>query len=211
MTASPLPGADEAREAHRAFLDRYYGVSRGFYDLTRRYYLLGREPALATLAQERWSHLIEVGPGTGRNLRKLHAKRPEEHYGGVEPCRPMLDVARRQCPWAAFEEGFAEDTDLSRVLDRRPDRILFSYSLSMVQEPLRALQNARRALAPGGQVVVVDFGKLETWPQPWRRWMQQFLATFHVNALPEHLERDAQQVRHGGGGYWVLYRFGPLG
>lgn len=199
------------RDEHRAFLNKYYGISRGIYDLTRRYFLLGREAAIAHLAEAPWSSLVEIGPGTGRNLRKLHALRPAARLGGIEASDAMLDHAQKRVPFARLVHGFAEDADIQAVLGARPDRILFAYCLSMVQEPLAALEHCRRQLAPNGEVVVVDFGDLSGWPGPLRRAMRRFLDAFHVNPLPDHdLEALALESRHGRGRYWSLYRFGPL-
>lgn len=182
---------------HRRFLDRYYGVTRHVYDATRRYYLLGRDRAIDVLCREPWERLIEVGPGTGRNLRHLHRRRPEAKLGGVEASAAMLMHARRRCGFATLVGGFAERADLASVLDGRPDRILFSYTLSMIQDPLRALENAERALAPGGAIVLVDFGDLGGLPPPLRRGFSRWLERFHVRTggllaqLPraDHYER----------------------
>lgn len=197
------------RDEHRAFLNKYYGLSRGIYDLTRRYFLLGREAALAHLEGQSWNTLVEIGPGTGRNLRKLHHQRPAAKLGGVEASDAMLAHARRKAPFASFIQGFAEDADIASVLGRRPDRILFAYCLSMVQEPLKALEHCRRQLAPGGEVVVVDFGDLSGWPEPLMLGMRAFLDAFHVQALPkEELEQRASRIQHGRGRYWSMYCFG---
>lgn len=202
---------DTQREEHRAFLNRYYGVSKGIYDLTRRYFLLGREAALAHLKKERWESLVEIGPGTGRNLKKLHELRPSARLGGVEASDEMLDHARSQVPYATLVHGFAEDADIEGVLGLKPDRILFAYCLTMVQEPLRALEHCRRQLPPDGEVVVVDFGDLSKWPGPLRSAMRTFLDTFHVYELPtEELERMAKNSVHGRGRYWSMYRFSRL-
>lgn len=199
------------REAHRAFLNRYYGVSRWIYDLTRRYYLIGREVALDDLiAQRGWMTLVEVGPGTGRNLRKLRAARPEARYGGVEASDEMLAHARNKCPWAVLTGGFAEDADLVGLLDAPPDRILFSYCLSMVQEPHKALAHARRSVAADGEVMVVDFGDLADLGR-FRPALRKWLDSFHVHSLPDDIEPLAFDVKHGWGRYWTLMRFSHLG
>ncbi len=198
------------REAHRAFLNRYYGISRWFYDLTRRYYLIGREVAIEQLiAQRGWMSLIEVGPGTGRNLRKLRQGRPEARYGGIEASDEMLAHARRKCPWATLAGGFAEDADMAGLLGERPDRIFFSYCLSMVQEPHRALEHARRSVAPGGEVLVVDFGDLSELGR-FQPALRKWLDSFHVHPLPEDIEASAFDVEHGWGRYWTMMRFSPL-
>jgi S-adenosylmethionine-diacylgycerolhomoserine-N-methlytransferase len=199
------------REAHRDFLNRYYGVSRSFYDLTRKYYLFGRDTALRQLAAEPWSRLVEIGPGTGRNLRKLRAMRPDAAYGGVEASDEMLDLARRRCPWARFQQGFAEETDYTGLLGARPDRVLFSYCLSMVQEREKAIEAARRSVSADGEVVIVDFADMGAMRGPAREGLRAWLRTFHVDPLPDELLRPhARSITYGPGRYYVIARLPAL-
>lgn len=203
--SAPEPAVDPG--AHRAFLNRYYGVSRHFYDLTRRYYLFGRDVVLRELAAEsRWSTLLEIGPGTGRNLRKLHRMRPNARLGGVEASDAMLEHARARCPWASLAQGFAESADLAGPLGP-PDRVLFSYCLSMVEAREPALDNAQRSVAPGGQVVIVDFGDFASMPGWFGPRMLQWLRTFHVHPVDVgSLEARGATVRWGPGRYWFAAR-----
>ena len=199
------------RAAHRSFLNRYYGLSRHFYDATRKYYLFGRDVVLDQLVAERWTTLVEIGPGTGRNLRLLHEKRPDARLGGVEASDAMLTHARERCAWASLVHGFAEDADLTAVLGVRPDRILFSYVLSMVGDPGKALDAARAALAPGGEVVVVDFGDMSALPGAVRRPFRGWLGTFHVEPpAVELLRARGATLSWGPGRYYVVARLrGP--
>jgi S-adenosylmethionine-diacylgycerolhomoserine-N-methlytransferase len=193
------------RQAHRDFLNRYYGLTRHIYDATRRYYLLGRDAALSQVLQTPWHRLIEIGPGTGRNLRKLEAARPHAHYGGVEASDAMLAHARKRLPFAHLVHGHAEDADYAQLLGARPDIVLFSYCLSMVQDPERALIRARQSLAPGGRVVIVDFGDLGALPRPLARGLRGWLATFHVHPLPTTVLAPHQpRLVHGPGRYYVI-------
>lgn len=206
MTAPPSAIPDNP-EQHRAFLNRYYGISRHFYDVTRKYYLFGRDEELRALSREDWSSLIEVGPGTGRNLRKLHRRRPTARFGGIEASDEMFHHARRRCPWAHFVQGFAESTDMTRVVGPGVDRALFSYCLSMVQDPARALANARAALSPGGEVVVVDFGDFQHLPRSIAPAMDRWLRTFHVDPVEVDLLRDlGATVIWGPGRYYFRAR-----
>ena len=108
----------EARRAHREFLNRYYGISRHFYDPTRKYYLFGRD----------------------------------------------------------------------RVLD-----------------PLAAIDNAQRALAPGGKLLFVDFADLETLPGPAARALRRWLRWFHVEPLETPwLEQTGARLRYGPMRYFVI-------
>ena len=138
-------------ERHREFLNRYYGLARWVYDVTRHYYLAGRDRAIGELMEERWGSLVEIGVGTGRNLRKIHKQRPDAFLGGIDASDEMVKHARRTCPWATIAQGFAEHADYTTLLGRKPERVLFSYSLSMVQDAEAALANARKSLAPGDE------------------------------------------------------------
>jgi S-adenosylmethionine-diacylgycerolhomoserine-N-methlytransferase len=194
-----------AREEHRRFLNRYYGLYHHVYDLLRKYYLFGRDGVLEELLAEPWERLVEVGPGTGRNLRKLHAGRPTARLGGVDASDVMLAHARARCPWATLTHGFAEDADMAGLLGARPDRVLFSYCLSMVGDKDAALRNARAAVAPGGEVVVVDFADLSDLPEPLRGALRGFLGAYHVATLDEGLlARHGARLRWGPGRYYVV-------
>jgi S-adenosylmethionine-diacylgycerolhomoserine-N-methlytransferase len=194
---------------HRAFLNRYYGVSRFFYDITRKYYLFGRDVALAELSRDRrWRSLVEIGPGTGRNLRRLHRARPDVRLGGIEASDAMLTHARARCPWAHLRHGFAEDASMRDVFGTPPDRILFSYCLSMVGDRTAALANARASLADGGEVVVVDFGDLAGIPAGLAGALRTWLKTFHVEPLGASIVADATSSTWGPGRYYVIARYG---
>jgi len=197
--------AEEQR--HRAFLNRYYGISRHFYDLTRKYYLFGRDQELAALGRENWSTLLEVGPGTGRNLTKLFASKPQARLGGIEASDEMLISARRACPFASFTQGFAETANYTEVLGVRPERILFSYCLSMVEDADRAIERARAALGPGGEVVLVDFADFADLPTPFAPLMTRWLGTFHVHPLPAPRLLDLGfELSFGPGRYYLRGR-----
>jgi S-adenosylmethionine-diacylgycerolhomoserine-N-methlytransferase len=118
----------------------------------------------------------------------------------------MRRHAQPRVPWARLVDAFAEDADYRSILGRAPDRILFSYSLSMIADPARALRRAVDALAPGGEVVVVDFGGFGAVPPMLRESFRGFLAAFHVRPVAfDGLGPHA--LREGGLGYYVSARF----
>lgn len=199
------------QDAHRSFLNRYYGLSRHFYDFTRKYYLLGRDTELSQLLTEDWGSLVEIGPGTGRNLRLLARKRPEADYGGLEASDEMLGHATRLCSVARFQQGFAEGACLESVLGRPPERILFSYCLSMVQDPECALENAKRSLAPGGEIVIVDFADFSGLPRLFAQGLSRWLEAFHVRPTSlSVLRAHGASVEMGRGGYFYRARISAV-
>lgn len=196
-----------SRQQHRDFLNRYYGATRWCYDITRRYYLFGRDLALRRLLKDPWDSLIEVGPGTGRNLQILHRHRPAARIGGIEAADAMRCHAARRCPWAPINHGFAEDAEYLDVLGEPPQRILFSYTLSMIQDPAAALARAAAALAPGGEVHVVDFADLAGLARPLRDGLRGWLRHFHVEPPdPAWLAAQGADLSFGPLRYYLLAR-----
>jgi len=193
---------------HRRFLNSYYGPARHIYDVTRKYYLFGRDRALRQLLASDWSTLVEIGPGTGRNLRAIHRRRPAARLGGVEASDEMLAHARARCPWASLTHGFAESASLDAVHGAPPDRVLFSYCLSMVKEPAAALARARRMVKPGGSVLVVDFADMAAMPASMRAALRAWLAAYRVTPLTDDVvARGSTALRHGPLRYYAIAEF----
>lgn len=67
---------DAQSEAHAGLMDGMYRYQRHIYDLTRKYYLLGRDKAIRSLGVPKGGTLLEVGCGTGRNLAIAHRHFP---------------------------------------------------------------------------------------------------------------------------------------
>ena len=95
------------------------------------------------------------------------------------------------------------------LLGAHPDRIFFSYCLSMVRDRAAALANARRSVADGGRVVVVDFADLGGLPSAIARGLRAYLRTFHVEPLDEATLAGATSMRFGPARYYVVAIFGP--
>lgn len=199
-----------ARYEQQEFLDRYYGVAHRIYDVTRKHYLLGRDRAIDELLERPWRTLVEVGPGTGRNLRRIHEARPWARLAGLEPARPMREHARERCPWATFLGGFAEDARLGRFFGAPPDRVLFSYCLSMVPDPAGTLRRLRGQLGAKSEILVVDFADGAGLPSLARRALHRWLEAFHAKPLKASIFDDASSVQFGPGRYYAIARYRRL-
>ncbi|MEO0441817.1 MAG: SAM-dependent methyltransferase, partial [Pseudomonadota bacterium] len=55
-------------ERHARLMDRVYRSQSGLYDVTRKYYLLGRDQLIRDLAPPPGGRVLEIGCGTARNL-----------------------------------------------------------------------------------------------------------------------------------------------
>lgn len=168
-------------------MDAIYRSQRHFYDLTRKYYLLGRDALIEGLAPPAGGHVLEAGCGTGRNLIVAAKRWPDARYYGVDISDAMLETARANVAKAGlsdrivFAQGDATAFDAAAMFGRPDfDRVFQSYTLSMIPDWQGAIGEAASKLAPGGRLDIVDFGQQERLPRWCRRALFAWLAKFDV-------------------------------
>ena len=172
---------------HAALMDRVYRRQRYVYDLTRKYFLFGRDRLIRQLDLKPDARVIEIGCGTARNLAKIARAYPDARLFGLDASHEMLKTAGETIRRAGLESrvrlahGYAEHVSPAMFGDAESfDACIFSYSLSMIPDWKQALNSAAAVLAPGGSIHVVDFGDLEGLPGPARRLLMGWLGLFHV-------------------------------
>lgn len=185
---------------HAERMDRMYRYQRHIYDLTRKYYLFGRDRMIARLDVPREGSLLEVGCGTGRNLLLAHRLYPTARLYGLDISAEMLVSARANFRGKPAEPVLAVADATTFTAGEFGvsgfDRIMISYALSMIPDWEKAIDASLAALKPGGSLHVVDFGQQEGLPRWFRRFLQSWLDRFHVTpradlrqALEARLER----------------------
>lgn len=178
-TASPQPG-------QAALMDSLYRGQRHIYDLTRKYYLFGRDRLIAGLDAAPGSAVLEIGCGTGRNLAHVAREWPGVALHGLDLSAEMLKTARGKLgDGAMLAQGDATAFAAPDLFSRAGfDRVILSYALSMIPDWKAALDQAAAVLAPGGRLLVVDFGDLSGLPLPLRAALRAalraWLRWFHV-------------------------------
>lgn len=191
MNAEARPGA-----SHAALMDSVYKGQRHIYDFTRKYYLFGRDTLIDGLDARPGMRVLEVACGTGRNMAKIARAWPGVKLFGLDISEEMLKNARKAVGEdAVLGAGDACSFDPQELLGEDGfERIVISYSLSMIPDWEGALEHAAAQLAPGGELHVVDFGDLTGLPGPLEKALHAWLAKFHVqtrSALPEAAARIA--------------------
>jgi S-adenosylmethionine-diacylgycerolhomoserine-N-methlytransferase len=176
-------------------MDRMYRHQRHVYDLTRKWYLLGRDEMIAGLSPRAGDRVLEIGCGTGRNLVVAASRFPQARFYGVDVSKEMLASAGR----AVRRAGLADRIALGCADATRPltaafgvpsyERIFISYALSMIPAWPTVLDLAIAALAPGGELHVVDFGRQEAFPPPLRALLRAWLRLFDVTPC-DRLEEE---------------------
>ncbi len=187
-------------------MDRMYRLQRHFYDFTRRYYLFGRDRLIDTMKVPAGAAILEVGCGTGRNLVLLAQKYPAARCFGVDAANVMIDTARakmqshRLADRVDLMQGLAEDLNAGKWFGVPAfDRIVFSYSLSMIPTWPAAIQAALANLKPGGEIWIVDFWDQAGYPNFLAALLKQWLKLFHVHHRPELLDHLQQLQRDNRG------------
>lgn len=179
-----------ATSGHAALMDEVYRGQRHIYDLTRKYYLFGRDRLIAGLNAQAGMRVLEVACGTGRNLAKIGKVWPQVRLFGLDISAEMLKSARAALGVEArLGQGDACAFDPQALLGEAAfERIVLSYSLSMIPDWEGALDHAASLLAPGGELHIVDFGDLAGLPRPFSRALRAWLARFHVTPRAQMAE-----------------------
>ena len=172
--------------SHAALMDQTYRYQRRIYDATRAFYLLGRDHLITNLDAADGAKVLEIACGTGRNLDHIARRYPDSALFGLDISEEMLTSARAKLGnRASLAQGDACDFDPDTLFGTAKfDRIIFSYSLSMIPDWTGALTHAVGHLAPGGSLHLVDFGRQHRLPGFARRGLNAWLAQFHVT--PRH-------------------------
>ena len=188
---------------HAALMDGVYRWQRHVYDVTRKYYLLGRDRMIAGLGVPAGGTVLEIGCGTGRNIVLAAERFPQARFFGLDISSEMLATARAKLGQhdrarkATLALGDATGFDAQALFGVAAfDRVFLSYAISMIPDWKAAIAGALDALAPGGSLHVVDFGRQERLPGWFRSLLRAWLARFHVaprDSLREVLESECRK------------------
>lgn len=155
------PASQSVQEQNSA-MQQYYKLQSKIYDATRWTFLFGRKRILKELpfSTNDSFHLLEVGCGTGFNLKRLAQRYPNATFTGLDVSSDMIQLSEKATrPYAdrveLLEKPYQdEDSELSGNVDA----ILFSYSLTMINPQWESLvSRAKKDLKKGGIVGFVDF------------------------------------------------------
>jgi S-adenosylmethionine-diacylgycerolhomoserine-N-methlytransferase len=170
-----------------ALMDRMYRRQRHIYDLSRKFYLLGRDEAIAGLHAAPGDKVLEVGCGTGRNLVRLARNYPETRLFGLDVSQEMLATAAASIARAGLSARIslarADATNFEpRELFGQAcfERVIISYALSMIPRWREALGRTLDVLSPAGSLHLVDFGDCAGLPGPFKSGLRRWLAAFDV-------------------------------
>jgi S-adenosylmethionine-diacylgycerolhomoserine-N-methlytransferase len=195
-------------------MQAFYRRQAYFYEATRWAFLFGRNRLLQYLelpAQNRL-HLLEVGCGTGHNLKNLEAQYPKMHLTGVDVSDDMLIISNRRI---GKKKGKVQLHKIdyaagqAPLWEEAPDVVLFSYVLTMMNPGWEAaIESAIADLPPGGRIAVVDFHDSRIgW---FKKWMHLNHVRMDAHLLPfleGHFEPVVSQKKAAYAGLWQYFLF----
>jgi S-adenosylmethionine-diacylgycerolhomoserine-N-methlytransferase len=183
-----------------ALMDRIYRNQRHIYDLTRKFYLLGRDGLIAALDPPAGGTVLEIGCGTGRNLIRAARLFPAAHFFGIDLSNEMLSTAASNVEAAGLGDRIKLARADATAFDpvglfgkERFDRVFIAYALSMMPEWRIALSAALDRVSARGRLSAVDFGQQEYLPAWFRSLLFAWLARFHVSPRAE-LSREIARL-----------------
>ncbi len=196
-------------------MDNMYRWTRHVYDLTRKYYLLGRDDLIANLDAKDGENICEVGCGTSRNLIKIAKKYPKANIYGLDASDEMLKTANKNVEIAALtgklnlKQAYSQSFDPKALfgLDQPLDKIVFSYALSIIPPWKESIDHALELLPAGGEIHIVDFGSQDDLPKPFSKFVFWWLRLFHVYHKPEILEYLVSLETAGKGSLEVTHMY----
>ncbi|MBN9055450.1 MAG: class I SAM-dependent methyltransferase [Rhizobiales bacterium] len=190
---------------HGALMDRIYRLQRrfGFYDATRKYYLIGRDRMLERLHVPAGGTVLEIGCGTGRNLVKAAQAYPHARFHGIDISGEMLAAAGSAVTRTRLHDRvrlaradavtFDPQASFRTARDHGYDRIFISYAVSMIPQWRQVMAEAMARLAPGGELHVADFGDMAGLPRWFGRAMSRWLGWHHVTPRTDLFAVAAEQ------------------
>ena len=147
--------ADRAEAARR-----YFEAHAATWDSVRSLHIADSEVERAIsglLADRPIGALLDIGTGTGRML-ELFAPQADSAIG-IDRSSEMLRLARVKLEEAGIAGASLRQGDMYALpmTDRSADSIILHQVLHYAQQPGAAIAEAARVLAPGGQLLVIDF------------------------------------------------------
>lgn len=187
----------------------YYRFQAPIYDVTRKLFLFKRDNFLRKLSELPGKKILDIGCGTGYSFEILLSFRME--ILGLDVSMDMLKIAKNKysdlvtTPSLQLVVG---DCENGLPVRGKMDKIMFSYSLSMMNNYKTTLDNAYQTLEPGGIIGIVDF--LDSRFKPIKKWLQWNGVHFYPQA-PSYLDKNFDRVLYLEHDFYLWYVYEYFG
>lgn len=137
-------------------VERAYELLAPVYDFVFDWiFAPGRTAAIEKLALQRGDSVLEVGIGTGLNLPLYPATC---RLTGIDLSQEMLDKAVDRVQTLAMPNVILKVMDATSMSfgDNEFDKVVATYTISAVPDPVAVLREMRRVVKPGGILVILN-------------------------------------------------------
>ena len=136
--------------------------------------------------------VLEIGLGTGLNLPFYDTGRVSELVG-VEPSLTMHHLAMKRSSAAGIPvELVGIGAERLPLADHVFDTVVSTYTLCTIPDPVLALRELRRVLAPGGRLLFSEHGKAPD--ESVRKWQARIQPVWGKFSGGCHLGRDIPAI-----------------
>jgi S-adenosylmethionine-diacylgycerolhomoserine-N-methlytransferase len=145
---------------HQERLDSFYSGQATGYDDFRRRMLHGRREMIQSIPVPEGGVWVDLGAGTGENAEHLGDRLASlGRMYQVDLSTALLEQARRRVDHHGWTNVTPVSHDATMFVppEGLADVVTFSYSLTMIPDWFRAIDQARAILKPGGTIGIVDF------------------------------------------------------
>lgn len=202
---------NEAELNQQRRIKKYYHFQSKIYDLTRWAFLFGRLNILNKIPYQKNDHfkLVEIGCGTGFNLYNISKKFPNAKLVGLDISKDMINIADKKLSHIPNKANLIcspYEKEIS-IFNKKPDIILFSYFLTMINPQWKELiEQAYEDMSEGGKILVVDFHNSNL------SSFKKHMSNHHVRMdghilkkLEKTFKKDYSEVKSAYGGVWEYF------
>ena len=155
---------DEVRKARAAQAAHYFAAQAANWDMLRALHVPEERVEAAireAIGAGPIQTLLDLGTGTGRMLELLGPL--AARAAGIDQSPQMLSIARDRIERAGLRNVQLRQGDIyaAPVEPDCYDLVVMHQVLHYLDDPLRAIREAARALRPGGRLLIVDFAPHE--------------------------------------------------
>lgn len=141
--------------------------------------------------------VLEIGMGTGHNLEFYDAKKVDMVFG-LEPAPDMVKRAKPLAEKVDFPVEFIDFPGEEIPLDDNSvDTVLLTYTLCTIPDTLKAMENMRRVLKPGGKLLFSEHGRAPD--AAVAKWQNRLNGAWGKIAGGCHINRDIPTLIEAGG------------
>ncbi len=134
-------------------LDKFYYWQAPIYNFSRKFFLFDRRKALNFLNIKSSDKVLDFACGTGLNINYFIKKVPAGNITGIDYSNSMLKIAKNKFPDVEFVQA-----DVSKhKFGKKFDKIVSTYSISMINNWEKSIINAKNSLKKNGTLLILDF------------------------------------------------------